>query len=308
MKKLLCYLLAAIVLPICFSGCSDKTDNIRISYVSSPFNVPSILEKQSRYFEADFKPAEVKWFDLTTGPQQTQALASGDLDFAHAIGSPSVLLAASQGLEMKIIGVYSRSPKSFMILTKNGSIQTVADLKGKKVGGPMGTVLDQLLAAALAAQNLTEQDVEFINMDIPSSAAALEGRSIDAALLAGPVALKAMDAGARLITDGQGLVDGLLLSVVSKDYYDKHPDAVDRFRLVHQKAIQYMYENEAEILSMAAKEVGITDGQAKTLYSWYDFDPTIRQKDIDDLNNTQAFLIGSGLQQSSVDVDALVSE
>jgi len=308
MKKWSCYLMLAIVLPVCFAGCSGKTDSIRISYVSSPFNVPSILEKQNQYFEGDFKSTKIQWFDLTTGPQQTQALASGDLDFAHAIGSPSVLLAASQGLEMKIVGVYSRSPRSFMILTKNGSIQTVADLKGKKVGGPMGTVLDQLLAAALAAQNMTEQDVAFINMDIPSAAAALEGGSIDAALLAGPVALKAMDAGAMLIVDGQGLVDGLLLIVTSKDFYDKHPDAVDRFRQVHQKALIYMYENEAEVLSIAAEEVGITEAQAKTLYSWYDFDPTVRQQDIDDMNSTQIFLIGSGLQQSSVDVDALMSE
>lgn len=306
MKKLIVCFLAAALLLIGLSGCPAKTDKIRISYVSSPFNVPSILEKQNRLFEAEFKPVEIEWPDLTTGPQQTQALASGDLDFAHGIGSPSVLLAASQGLALKIIGVYSRSPRSFMILTRSSSIQSIGDLKGKKVGGPMGTVLDQLLAKALAERNMTEKDVKFINMDIPSTAAALEGGSIDAALLAGPVALKAMDAGAALITDGQGLVDAKLLTVVTLDFYGKHKETVDRFMRIQNNAVKYMKEHEPPILAMAAREVGVTDEQAKTMYGWYDFDTAIRQEDINDLNATQDFLIESGLQKNRVDIRALL--
>ena len=292
------------------SGCAPKTGTsgpgkISVSFVSSPLNVPSILEKQKRLFEGEFRPAAVEWLNLTTGPQQTQALASGDLNFAHAIGATSVLLAASQGVGLKIVGVYSRGPKSFMILAKNNAVASIADLRGKKIGGPKGTVLDQLLAAALKTQGLTEQDVDFISMDIPLAAAALENGSIDAALLAGPAALKAEDAGARLITDGQGLTNGTIFTVVTRDFYAQHRETVDRFTKVHREAVDYMLKNEPEVLAMAAKETGLTQAQTDTLYRWYDFDPAIRPEDIAELRLTQDFLLESGLQRSRVDIDTL---
>jgi len=267
--------------------------------------VPSILEKQKRLFEEEFRPASVEWLNLTTGPQQTQALASGDLHFAHAIGATSVLLAASQGVNLKIVGVYSRGPKSFMILAKSDAIVSITDLKGKKVGGPKGTVLDQLLAAALKTKGLTEQDVDFISMDIPLAAAALESGSIDAALLAGPAALKAEDAGARIITDGQGLTNGTIFTVVTRDFYAKNRDTVNRFMNVHREAVDYMLNNRPEVLEMAAIETGLTQTQTDTLYGWYDFDPAIRPEDIVELKQTQDFLLENGLQRNKVDVEGL---
>jgi len=298
-------ILSALWLMGCASGA--QPGKISVSYVDSPLNVPSILEKQKQLFDTAFKPVAVNWVNLTTGPQQTQALASGDLDFAHAIGSTSALLAASQGLDLKIAGVYSRGPKSFMLLAKNEAVQSVADLKGKKVGGPKGTVLDQLLAAALKTQGMTEGDVSFISMDIPSAAAALENGSIDAALLAGPSALKAEDAGARVITDGQGLTDGTILTVVTRDFYIKHKDMVDLFMKAHREAVDYMLKNKQEALDLAAKAVGLTQDQTEKLYNWYDFDPTIRPEDITELGKTQQFLLENGLQKSSVDLNTLLN-
>ena len=292
------------------SGCTRNAGSsglakISVSFVTSPLNVPSILEKQKRLFEEEFKPVAVDWLNLTTGPQQTQALATGDLNFAHAIGSASVLLAASQGLDLKIVGVYSRGPKSFMILAKNNAVVSIADLKGKKVGGPKGTVLDQLLAAALKTQGLTQQDVDFIPMDIPLAAAALENGSIDAALLAGPAALKAEDSGARLIADGQGLTNGTILTVVTRDFYAQHKETVERFMKVHRVAVDYMLKNKAEVIDMAANETGLTQAQTETLYGWYDFDPAIRSGDIAELRLTQDFLLENGLQKNRIDIDAL---
>mgnify|MGYP000332079167 CR=1 FL=1 len=49
-----------------------------------------------------------------------------------------------------------------------------------------------MLVGYLGKGNLKEEDVEFINMGLPDALAAMESGRIDAALLAGPVALKAI--------------------------------------------------------------------------------------------------------------------
>jgi sulfonate transport system substrate-binding protein len=292
-------------------GCGQKApevSEINISYVKSPLNVPSILEKQEGLFEEAFSADKITigWPELTTGPAQTQAMAAGDLDFAHGIGSTSVLIAAAEGLDLKIIGIYSRGAKAFMMLTKDDSIQSPADLVGKRIGGPKGTVLHQLLIAALKSQGLTDQDVEFTSMDIPATAAALESGAIDVGLLAGPAALQAMTGGARMVVNGDGLVDGTIMTAVTKAYYEDHKDIVDRFMKVHNDAVQYIADHHDEVIALTAKEVGLSVEQTEALFAWYDFDSTIRQSDLEEMERTQEFLLQTGLQTNKIEVTSLV--
>ena len=75
--------------------------------------------------------------------------------------------------------------------SKDKKIKSPKDLKEKKVAGPMGTNLHELLAAYLATENMTMDDVEFVDMGIPQAKAGLDGGSVDVALLAGITAHEA---------------------------------------------------------------------------------------------------------------------
>lgn len=80
----------------------------------------------------------MEYSNLTTGPEQTQALASGDIQFLYAVGATSVILSASNGADVKIISTYGRSPEAFRLFAgKDSTIQTAADLKGRKFAGPV---------------------------------------------------------------------------------------------------------------------------------------------------------------------------
>ncbi len=78
---------------------------------------------------------------------------------------------------------------------------------------------------ALAKEGYTIDDVEYVNMDIPSAASALE-KSADVAMLAGPVALKTINSGAKMIVNGEGLVSGIIVTAVSDDFAEKYPELV----------------------------------------------------------------------------------
>ena len=176
------------------SDAAEDKGTISVTYVKSPLNVPSIVEKDQEIFAEKFGELgyNVSYSDLTTGPEQTQALASGDIQFLYAVGATSVILAASNEADIKIISSYSRSPKAFKLFGKDDSIQSPEDLRGKKVAGPKGTILHELLVAYLAGGGMTEEDIEFVSMGIPDAQAALAGGSVDAALLAGPTDRKSV--------------------------------------------------------------------------------------------------------------------
>ena len=286
----------------------EKVENINITYVKAPLNIPSILEKNMNMFDKEFEKDNIKvnFYELTTGPEQTNALAAGELDFLHALGGTSAIIAASNGVDLKITNVYSRSPKGFMLLTKNSDINSAADLVGKKVAGPKGTILHQVLVGYLTKNGYKENDVEFINMKLPDAMAALETGNVDAALLAGPVALKAIKNGANVITDGEGLTQGLIVTAVSGKFLKENPDLVKRFVSTNEKAVNFIGTNFDETIDIVAKDVGLTKDQVMELYPLYDFNTKITPEDIKDLEDTQEFLIQNGMQKNKVNIQELI--
>ena len=289
---------------------ASKPDAISITYVKAPLNVPSILEKKLTSFEKEFGKDNIKvsYPEITVGSKQTEALAAGSLDFAHCLGGTSAILAAANGVDLKIISMYSRAPKAFVVLVKGTAIQNIADLKGKKVAGPKGTILHQLILAALAKNGLRPDDIQFVSMDLPSSAAALMNGSVDAALSAGPDAIRAEKAGARILTNGEGLVEATIVTAVRGDFLTKQPDLVKRFLTVHQAAVAHIKANPEEALQLTAAETGLPLETVRQMLPWYDFDPTIRPSDIAELKRTQDFLIQNGMLKKSIEIEKIIAQ
>lgn len=318
MKKLISLVLLA-VFALTMTGCGNgkpsqpetKTlDAIHISYVKLPLNVPSIVEKKQELFGKEFSKDNIKvtFPEITEGPKMTAALAAGSLHFCNALGGTSAILAAANGLDIKIIGMYSRAPKAFVIMTKNPAINTIADLKGKTVAGPKGTILHQLLLASLAQQGLTGDSVKFVNMGIPQGVTAMMSGDADAALVAGPAVPKAVEAGGRILTTGEGLLDATIVIAVDGKFLQEHPSIVKRYMKVHQQSLTYMKEHPDEVYRLAAEETGISVEDVKKMYNWYNFDPAITDGDIKDLEKTQEFLVQNGLLTQKIEIKKLIKD
>ena len=287
---------------------AENPKTVNITYVKSPLNIPSILEKQQKLFEQEFgkNGIGVGLPEITVGPKQTEAMAAGSVDFAHCLGGSSAILAAANGVDLKIIGIYSRAPKAFVVMTKSDSIKTFADLKGKKVAGPKGTILHQLLLAGLVREGLKASDVQFVSMDLPASMAALMNGSVDVALSAGADALRAQQSGVRVIATGEGLVDATIVTAVRGEFLKKHPELVKQFVSVHQAAVEKMKSEPESAYKLTAAETGLTIDMVKAMAPLYDFDFTIRPKDIQELKLTQDFLKQNGMLDKTVDIEKLI--
>ena len=155
-------------------------DKLTFTYVTSPLNVPTIIEKNQGIFEKTFGDMgiEVDYAELTSGADQTQALASGDVQVLYAVGGTSVILSAANGADIKVLNMYSRSPKAFCMYSKDESLTTPESLRGKTIAGPTGTNLHELLVSYLATAGMTIDDVNYVNMSIPDAKAGLDGSVI----------------------------------------------------------------------------------------------------------------------------------
>lgn len=314
MKKILLVLVMMIFLVGCSKEDTKKSadseklslDKITITYVTAPLNVPSIVEKNKEIFKKNLPNVEVNYANITSGAEQTEALASGDVQILYGVGGSSIISGEKSGV--KILNMYSRAPEAFAIFSKDGNIKSPMDLKNKKVAGPIGTNLHELLVAYLNKENLKIEDVDFVNMSIPDSLAAVENGSVDVALLGGAAAYKAEQMGLNKVADGKGLIEAVICVGTTQKFYDEHKDIVDRFMASQKEIAEFMEKNKGETKELVKSELNIDDKAYDKMFGQYDFSTKISESDMDGLRKTSDFMFNSGMIKNKVDVSKLLIE
>ncbi|WP_320172505.1 aliphatic sulfonate ABC transporter substrate-binding protein [Maridesulfovibrio sp.] len=303
LKKLTISCAALIIMMITASGVMAQPINaINVSYVKSPFNLQIMVMKSMGMLEKEFSGDNIaiNWHEINSGAKQSQALAAGSLDIASVINTTSVLLANAGGNPVKIIGGVSHPCETFAIVVRNDGPADAAGLKGKTVAGPKGTVLHQMLVAALAGAGLKESDVKFVHMGLPKSRTALLAGQVDAALLAAGLVIKSKEAGARVLTTAKGLVNPILVSAASEKFISEHPDLVARYLKVFRQAMAFINADPEKAIAIGAKEHGISMQDARTLYGWAGFTTHLTSTDIADMKKDVLFLKDNNMISTSV--------
>jgi len=287
---------------------APTVDKVTFTYVTSPLNVPSITERQLGTFADAFGTlgVDVGYSELTTGPEQTAALASGDIQFLFAVGATSVILSAANGADIAIVDMYSRSPEAFMLVSATGGPTSPDELVGRTIAGPKGTILHELLLAYLATGGYTADDVDFVDMTIPGAQAALAGGSVDVALLAGPAAATMLADGYQKVTDGTGLVGATIVVATTREFADTNPSLIAAFREAHQSVLDYMDANPDEVIGMAATETGLSEDAVRDMAGMYDFRSEITVADVAAMSATVDFMVANDMIEEPIDVESLI--
>lgn len=144
-------------------------------------------------FKIDFRK-------FNSGADILAAIASGDVQVGY-VGSSPLAAAASRGLDVKAFYLASISGTDEALVVRKGSgIQTVADLKGKRLAAaPVSTDHYQLLAL-LKSQGLTERDVQVFAIPQPEIVAAYNRGDLDGAFVWDPALTELKKNGTVLVT------------------------------------------------------------------------------------------------------------
>ena len=305
MKKVFSLILAMILALGCAAMAEGlSVDDLTVTYVTSPLNVPSIVEKENGVF-AETLGVPVEYAEITSGADQTQALASGDVQVLYAVGGTSIILSAANGADIKVLNMYSRAPKAFCLYSKDEALTTPESLKGKTIAGPAGTNLHELLVAYLNTAGMTIEDVNYVSMGIPEAKAALDGGSVDVAMLGGAAAYNAGKQGYHLVTDGEGLIQAIIAVAVTGEFAEAHPDVIEKLAAA-QETIMSAIENDPEAaFAVTASYLDLDVDAVKEMFACYDFSLAISEADIEGFQKTADFMYNSGMIEEPYDVKGL---
>jgi len=304
MKKLLSLILA-LTLCGCFALADGlSADHLTVTYVTSPLNVPSIVEKENGIF-GETLGIPVSYAEITSGADQTQALASGDVQLLYAVGGTSVILSAANGADIKVLNMYSRAPGAFCLYSRDETLTTPESLRGKTIAGPAGTNLHELLAAYLATADMTVSDVNYVSMGIPEAKAALDGGSADVAMLGGAAAYNAARLGYHLVCDGEGYIQAIIAVAVSEEYANAHPDVIEKILEAQQEIMDTIGADQDAAFAVVARYLDLDVEAVREMEAVYDFSLDITEADREGFQKTADFLYASGMIDEPFDASAL---
>ena len=222
------------------SGQDASKPTIRIGYQTFPSG--DLIVKNNRWLEQALPDYNIKWTKFDSGADVNTAFIAKELDFG-ALGSSPVArgLSAPLNIPYKVAFVLDVAGDNEALIARNGSgVNTIADLKGKRIGTPFASTAHYSLLAALAQNNLSANEVQLVDLQPQAILAAWDRGDIDAAYTWLPTLDDLRKTGKDLITSRQLAKDGkptLDLAAVSDDFASAHPDVVDTWRQQEARAL-----------------------------------------------------------------------
>lgn len=279
---------------------------LNITYVKAPFNIQNMVMKKQTLLEKEFSKEGIKinWIPIKAGLNQVRGMAAGEIDMVAAMNTSTLLIANASGNKIVIVDGVAHPDETFAIMAKP-EIKTVADLKGRQVVGPKGTVLHHLLTASLAQADMNERDVKWVSMNLPASLTTLIGGRADAALVAAGSILAAQKAGFHELTRAKGVIETNLVLAARADFAQKYPDVVKRVAKVNREALQWALSNKQEALALGAAEHNISTDEAQKLFEWSNFYSNLSDRDRNALEVAQDFLLQQKMMSKPIDIDTL---
>ena len=107
---------------------AEMPKELNITYVKSPFNLQNIVMKERKLLEENFgkEGVKVNWYVINSGAQQAQALASGSLDASAVMNTASLLMAATNGVDLRVVTGVAHPNSIFAIVGKPGEHLKIA--------------------------------------------------------------------------------------------------------------------------------------------------------------------------------------
>jgi NitT/TauT family transport system substrate-binding protein len=266
MKGITRAVISAFAMAVLGASATTQADPLKIGYSDWPGYVAWEVAIQKGFFKDAGVDVQFVWFDY--GPS-IDAFAAGKID-AVAVVSGDAIVTGAGGKPSAAILLEDYSNGNDMIIGKPG-IDSIADLKGKKVAVEYGLVEHELLMKAMSLNNMSEGDVNIVKIATNDAPQTLASGNVDAVGAWYPIsgqALKHAAGSKSLFTSAN--VPGLIYDelAVSRDSLAGHRDDWKKVVGVWFKTVAFINDpatHDEAVKIMAAKVNVPTDEYEKSL-------------------------------------------
>lgn len=288
---------------------------LKLGFSAWPGWFPWQVAEEAGLFKKNGLDVQLTWFSGYV--DSINAIAAGKLE-ANSITLNDTVSAVSSGADLVIVLANDNSTGNDQIIVREG-INSIKELKGKKVAAELGTVDHYMLLMGLAKEGMTQKDIQFQPMETGAAATAFAAGKLDAVGVYAPFTTNAIKRPKSKILftsrDFPGAIPDHL--VVSRKFLKERPADVQKLIDTWFDTLDYIKANPEEVVKIMAKRAGVTTAE----YRDYDAGTrifTLKEnlaafapgKDASHLGYsaraTTDFLLKSGLTKKPVNTEAIL--
>ena len=304
--------LGLVVLVACGGGDPDSSSSssggdaskLSLGFSAWPGWFPWQVAEEKGIFAQHGLDVNLRYFESYT--DSLNALATGNIDANSQTLNDTVSSVAS-GSKQSVVLVNDNSTGNDQIIVGPG-IETIEDLRGKKVAVEEGTVDHYLLLLGLEKAGMKQSDISLQPLLTDAAAAAFAGGQVDAVGAFAPFTTEALkrEGSKALFTskDFPGAIPDHL--VFAADFVQSRPDDVQKLVDAWFDTVAFIKSNPDEAVAIMAKKGGVSPEDYKsydagtTIFTVADnveaFTPGTDAKHLDyEASKISEFLLGTGL-------------
>ncbi|MFS0638839.1 sulfonate ABC transporter substrate-binding protein [Mesobacillus foraminis] len=264
------FLIISTLIAVLISGCSStpsgeansvpEKENDKVIHIGyQKFGTLNILKADKSLDESLKKKGfSVQWTEFPAGPQLLEALNVGSIDFGHTGEAPPIF---AQAAEAPLIYFANEPPNpngEAIIVPENSPIESLKDLKGKKIGLNKGSNVHFLLVKALEEAGIPYDEIETAFLPPADARAAFVKGDIDAWVIWDPFLADAeLTAKARIIANAKDLAANREFFLSSESFADKNPDVLEIIYEEVKETEKWVSENPEEAAEFLSPQIGM---------------------------------------------------
>lgn len=245
---------------------------IRIGYFANVTHAPALVAKDKKILEKAFAKdgTKVEWITFNAGPSAIEAFKGGAIDVSYIGPNPAIAgYASTKGSLIRIIAGSTANGAQLIV---KPTINTVADLDGKKIASPqLGNTQDVALRSWLTSKNFKTSitgagDVTVIPTENAQTLTLFQRGDIDGAWVPEPWASRlVLEANGKVFLDEKDLwpkKQFLTTQLIAQTtYLEKFPKTIETLLRGHIEAINLIKKSPAVAQESVQVQINAATGK-----------------------------------------------
>lgn len=250
---------ASLATIMMLTGCSKPQETTTLNIGFQKYGVLPIIKARGDLDKAlKEKGVNVKWVEFPAGPQLLEGLNVGSVAFGESGEAPPIFAQAANSNLVYVANQPAAPLAEALIVPKDSAIQSVQDLKGKRVVLNKGSNVHYLLLKVLEANHLKLDDIQVVYLPPADARAAFEKGAVDAWVIWDPFfAAAEKQLNAKVIATGQNLVNNHQFYLADRKFAEQHPDVLKIVVNELNTTTQWVSQHQTDAAKLLEKPTGL---------------------------------------------------
>lgn len=264
--RFVCLFLLSIALIAACNGrtsVSSKSEltPVKVAYSLWPGSFPLVIAQEKGFFTQQGVKVELAYSQNYLTPLADFSAGKHD---GVVIPLGSVISRIEKNSDAQIVLVTDRSAGADAVVVQS-NIQSVAELKGKRIGVKLGDFGELFVLKMLEKSGLTPSDVTLVNIEAEAILQSLKNGDIQAGQTWEPYVFQAVQSGAKVLFTSKQ-TPGLITDVVvfRSHVLQDRPDEVRAFLRAWFQAVDYWKNNPEETKTLISNKLNIKPEEVST--------------------------------------------